>query len=62
MRKKVLTPECVSCDDMNTNDAGSMLCHWGNGKPKLLVPHKGKKPRFCKLIKRNHEVSDIPTS
>jgi len=51
MRRKVITPECVSCDDMDSDKSGNMICNWGKGKAKLLIPHKGKKPRFCKLIK-----------
>ena len=48
MRKKVLTPQCPSCKSLETN-MGKLECSWGNGKSKLLLPHKGKKQPFCNL-------------
>ena len=62
MRKKVITPECVSCDDMGTTTSGQMQCQWGIGEAKLLVPHKGKKPRFCNLVRKEYERDNIPAS
>lgn len=50
MRKKVLTPDCPSCEDLVINDNNQFQCKWGESKiPKILEPHKGKKPYFCKL-------------
>ncbi len=51
MRKKVLTTECPSCDDMKINDNNQFQCNWGK-TPKIMSPHKGKIPKQCKLIGR----------
>ena len=51
MRKKVLTPQCPSCESLKTH-MGKLQCIWGRGTPKLLIPHKGKKRVFCKLFDR----------
>ena len=52
MYKKVLTPECPSCADVCIDDDNNFVCGWGNAKKKkILLPHKGKKPKFCKLMK-----------
>jgi len=52
MRKKAITTDCVSCDKMSIDDDSRLLCSWGKGKkPKVMEPHKGKKPLTCNLIK-----------
>ncbi len=48
MRTKTLTTDCPSCDFLKIDDRSQFVCHWGKGN-KILEPHKGKKPRFCKL-------------
>ena len=47
MRKKVLTPQCTSCNLLETH-MGKLQCHWGK-TAKLLVDQKGKKPITCNL-------------
>lgn len=51
MRKKTLTTDCASCETyMKIDDDNNFTCSWGKGKkPKILEPHKGKKPIQCKL-------------
>jgi hypothetical protein len=50
MRTKVLTPDCPSCKKLIIDDNSNFQCTWGDSKePKILVPHKGKKPKFCRL-------------
>lgn len=54
MYKKVLTTVCPSCKDMFIDDDNQFRCDWGNSKKgKLLVPHKGKRPKDCKLKGNN---------
>ena len=51
MRKKAITKDCKTCDDMKANDDGKYECHFGNSKVrKILLPQKGKKRLKCKLI------------
>jgi len=49
MRKKTLTMDCDKCNLMKVNEEAQFVCRWGNGKPKLLEPHKGRKPINCRL-------------
>jgi len=49
MRKKTMTLDCQSCQLMKIDEKNQFLCRWGNGKPKILLPQKGKKPLNCKL-------------
>jgi len=49
MRKKTLTTDCASCNLMKIDDNNNFICEWGVGEPKVLEPHKGKKPIQCKL-------------
>jgi len=49
MRRKTLTMNCDQCDLMKVDNDGRFLCKWGKGEPKVLEPHKGKKPINCKL-------------
>lgn len=54
MSKKVLTPDCPSCEDLTINDGNQFQCNWGTSKKKkILVPHKGKMPKFCKIKRKN---------
>jgi len=49
MRKKVLTKDCPSCDDVTINDDDKFECLWGISKePKILV--ESERPmKHCKL-------------
>ena len=50
MRIKILTPDCPSCSKVIINDNNEFQCIWGKSKtPKLLKPHKGKRPYSCRL-------------
>lgn len=49
MRKKALTTDCDKCDLMKVDEDARFNCHWGKGEPKILEPHKGKKPIKCRL-------------
>lgn len=49
MKTKTLTIDCVACDLMHIDEDNNTLCSWGKGKPKKMVPHKGKRPINCKL-------------
>ena len=50
MRTKILTPDCPSCPKLIINDDNEFECRWGNSKmSKVLKPHKGKRPYFCRL-------------
>jgi hypothetical protein len=50
MRSKILTPDCPSCSKLIINDNNEFQCNWGESKsPKVLRPHKGKRPYFCRL-------------
>jgi hypothetical protein len=43
MRKKVITKECPSCDDMKINEDNEFECLWGNSKiSKILKDPKGR--------------------
>jgi hypothetical protein len=54
MRKKVLTMDCPSCNKMIINDFNEFECNWGKGKDrKVMLPHKGKRPKECNLIRNN---------
>ncbi|MHA1815091.1 MAG: hypothetical protein ACTSX1_03740 [Candidatus Heimdallarchaeaceae archaeon] len=56
MRKKVLTIDCPSCDDLHIGDNSEFICRWGKSSSvKIMEPHKGKRPRTCRLIKRKTE-------
>lgn len=48
---KTLTIDCQQCDDCKVNDNNQFVCHWGDGKPKVMFPAKGKKIIMCKLKK-----------
>jgi hypothetical protein len=51
MRRKVLTKECPSCNDLSIDDDSNFRCNWGNSKiPKILSSRKRKKAISCKLI------------
>ena len=51
MRKKRLTKDCPSCDQMKINDNNEFQCLWGKSKqPKILLEPKGK-IRECKLTR-----------
>jgi hypothetical protein len=52
MRTKVLTPDCPKCESFKVREDTKFSCLWGKGK-KLLVPMKGKIPKFCKLINKD---------
>ena len=46
---KTLTKDCPKCTEFH--DPENKLCKWGNStKKKHLVPPKGKKKKWCKLI------------
>ena len=49
MRTKTLTIQSNACSLMKVDENSRFICNWGNGKPKAMEPHKGKKPRNCKL-------------
>ena len=51
MRKKVLTKQCPSCEDMIIDDQNQFQCIWGHSKEaKILVDPKSKHGRKnCKL-------------
>jgi len=50
MRTKALTPDCPSCKKLTINESNDFECNWGKSKtPKILKPHKGKRPYFCRL-------------
>jgi hypothetical protein len=51
MYTKVLTVDCPSCNCLFIDDFSNFRCNWGKAKKgKLLLPHKGKRPKFeCKL-------------
>ena len=50
MSRKTLTIDCPSCNKMKIDDDNNFTCSWGKGKkPKILEPHKGKRPIECKL-------------
>ena len=54
LRKKVLTKDCPSCEDMTINEDNKFQCHWGESKdPKLLMESKSKHGlKKCKLIQK----------
>lgn len=50
MHTKVLTMNCPSCPVMFIDEDNQFRCKWGNSKKgKVLIPHKGKRPKECKL-------------
>ena len=49
MRVKTLTMDCDKCGLMKVDEKNQFICRWGKGSPKILNPHKGKKPLACKL-------------
>jgi len=49
MRKKTLTIDCSDCNLLKINERNQFICRWGKGEEKILEPHKGKRPRQCKL-------------
>jgi hypothetical protein len=50
MRKKTITKDCPSCNDMKINDDNEFECSWGNSKEiKILKNPKGR-IKICKLI------------
>jgi len=50
IRKKIITRECPSCNDLSIDDDSNFRCNWGKSKvPKILLSPKGKKPVHCKL-------------
>ena len=51
VRKKAITTNCATCEELEITDKNQMLCNWGNGKAKILESQKGKKPLYCNLIK-----------
>ena len=56
MRKKVLTIDCPSCEDLFIGDKSEFVCRWGKSNTvKVMNPHKGKRPKTCRLIKRKTE-------
>ncbi len=50
MRKKVITKDCPSCDDMKINDDSQFECHWGNSKIKKILDQPKGRPKKCKLV------------
>ena len=50
LRKKVLTKDCPSCEDMKINDEGEFECFWGNSKQKKILEDPKGRPRRCKLV------------
>lgn len=56
MRRKVLTKECPSCDDLTIDDDSNFRCNWGNSKiAKVLSPRKRKKAINCTLKREKEE-------
>ena len=55
MRKKSLTKECGICEYCKMDDNSELLCHWGNGKPKLIKVHKTKPILSCNLINKQKD-------
>jgi len=56
MRRKVLTKECPSCNDLSIDDDSRFVCNWGNSKtPKILLNRKRRKAISCKLIGKEKE-------
>lgn len=51
LRKKTLTVDCDTCDDMIINDSQDFECNWGKGG-KILEPQKRKLPLECNLLKK----------
>jgi hypothetical protein len=49
MRKKTLTIDCPNCSLLKIDDKNQFICQWGKGKEKILEPHRGKRPKECKL-------------
>ncbi len=52
MRKKVLTKDCPSCDDMKINDDSQFECLWGNSKIKKILDQPKGRTRKCNLKKK----------
>ena len=51
MRKKTLTKDCPSCEDLKINDDNEFQCLWGNSKEsKILKDPKGR-IKNCNLKK-----------
>ena len=51
MRKKVITKDCPSCNQMKINDDNEFECFWGESKEtKLLKQPKGR-IKNCKLTR-----------
>ena len=51
MRKKVLTKDCPSCDEMKINDDNEFECLWGESKVAKILNNPKGKIKNCKLVR-----------
>jgi len=49
MRKKVLTKDCPSCDEMRINDDNQFQCFWGDSQQAKILNNPKGRIKNCKL-------------